>query len=169
MENKFKLSQIFKLVIPTILMMSFMSLYTIVDGAFVSTLVGTDALSAVNIAYPYVNFILGISIMLGTGGCALVMKKIGEGKNEEAKRDFSLILYFAFVSSLVICGLSILFIEQILKLLGTTNSLYQYTKDYLFYMIIFVTPTILKFIMEQFLIATNRPKTALFLSVSGGI
>ena len=65
MENKFKISQVFRLVFPTILMMSFMSLYTIVDGAFVSRFVGTDALSAVNIAYPYVNFLLGTSIMLG--------------------------------------------------------------------------------------------------------
>ncbi len=169
MENKFKLSQIFKLVIPTILMMSFMSLYTIVDGAFVSRFVGTDALSAVNIAYPYVNFVLGISIMLGTGGCALVMKKVGEGKNDEAKKDFSLIISFALIFSIILCFFSVLFIEQILKLLGTTDSLYQYTKDYLFFAIIFVTPTILKFIVEQFLVAINKSKTALFLSVSGGI
>lgn len=169
MENKFRLSQIFRLAIPTILMMSFMSLYTIVDGAFVSRFVGTDALSAVNIAYPYVNFVLGISVMLGTGGCALVMKRVGEGKTDEAKKDFSLIVFFAFVFSIILCFLSIMFIEQILKLLGTTNSLYQYTKDYLFYMIIFVTPTILKFIVEQFLVAINKSKTALFLSVSGGV
>lgn len=169
MENKFRLSQIFKLVIPTILMMSFMSLYTIVDGAFVSRFVGTDALSAVNIAYPYVNFVLGISIMLGTGGCALVMKKVGEGKNDEAKKDFSLIISFALIFSIILCFFSVLFIEQILKLLGTTDSLYQYTKDYLFFAIIFVTPTILKFIVEQFLVAINKSKTALFLSVSGGI
>lgn len=169
MENKFRLSQIFKLVIPTILMMSFMSLYTIVDGAFVSRFVGTDALSAVNIAYPYINFVLGISIMLGTGGCALVMKKVGEGKNDEAKKDFSLIVSFALIFSIILCFLSMIFIEQILKLLGTTDSLYQYTKDYLFFAIIFVTPTILKFIVEQFLVAINKSKTALFLSVSGGI
>lgn len=169
MENKFRLSQIFKLVIPTILMMSFMSLYTIVDGAFVSRFVGTDALSAVNIAYPYINFVLGISIMLGTGGCALVMKKVGEGKNDEAKKDFSLIVSFALIFSIILCFFSMIFIEQILKLLGTTDSLYQYTKDYLFFAIIFVTPTILKFIVEQFLVAINKSKTALFLSVSGGI
>lgn len=169
MENKFRLSQIFKLVIPTILMMSFMSLYTIVDGAFVSRFVGTDALSAVNIAYPYINFVLGISIMLGTGSCALVMKKVGEGKNDEAKKDFSLIVSFALIFSIILCFFSMIFIEQILKLLGTTDSLYQYTKDYLFFAIIFVTPTILKFIVEQFLVAINKSKTALFLSVSGGI
>lgn len=169
MENKFKISQVFKLVLPTIFMMSFMSLYTIVDGAFVSRFVGTDALSAVNIAYPYVNFLLGVSIMLGSGGCALVMKKIGEGKNNEAKKDFSLIVWFTFILSILIIFLSLIFIEQILKILQAEGSLYKATKEYLFYMIVFATPTMLKYIVEQFLVAINRSKIALILSVSGGI
>lgn len=169
MENKFKISQVFKLVLPTIFMMSFMSLYTIVDGAFVSRFVGTDALSAVNIAYPYVNFLLGVSIMLGSGGCALVMKKIGEGKNNEAKKDFSLIVCFTFILSILIIFLSLIFIDQILKILQAEGSLYKATKEYLFYMIVFATPTMLKYIVEQFLVAINRSKIALILSVSGGI
>ena len=169
MESKFKVSQVFKLVLPSIFMMSFMSLYTIVDGAFVSRFVNTDALSAVNIAYTYVNFILGLSIMLGSGGCALVMKKLGEGKEDEAKKDFSLIIIFTFFLSIVLIILSLLSIEYILKILQAKDSLYDYTKDYLFYMIIFAIPTMLKFIVEQFLVAIHRAKTALILSVSGGI
>ncbi len=169
MESKFKISQVFRLVFPTILMMSFMSLYTIVDGAFVSRFVGTDALSAVNIAYPYVNFLLGTSIMLGSGGCALVMTKLGEGKEIEAKRDFSLIILFTFCLSIAIIIASIIFIEYILKLLQAENSLYDYTKSYLFYMIVFATPTMLKYVVEQFLVAINKAKIALILSVSGGI
>lgn len=169
MENRFKISQILKIIVAPIIMMSFMSLYTVIDGAFVSRFVGTDALSAVNIAYPYVNVILGISVMLGAGGCALVMKKVGEGKNDEARRDFSLIILFAFILSIVITIFSIIFIENIVKGLGGIGNLYSFTKEYLFYMIVFVMPTILKFIVEQFLIAINKSKVALFLSVIGGI
>ena len=169
MENKFRVSQVFKLVLPTIFMMSFMSLYTIVDGAFVSRFVSTDALSAVNIAYPYVNFILGLSIMLGSGGCALVMKKIGEGRSDEAKKDFSLIIVFTLIISIILIILSLLSIEYILKILQAKDDLYEYTKNYLFYMIVFATPTMLKFIVEQFLVAINKSKIALILSVSGGI
>lgn len=169
MENKFRVPQVFKLVLPTIFMMSFMSLYTIVDGAFVSRFVSTDALSAVNIAYPYVNFILGLSIMLGSGGCALVMKKIGEGRSDEAKKDFSLIIVFTLIISIILIILSLLSIEYILKILQAKDDLYEYTKNYLFYMIVFATPTMLKFIVEQFLVAINKSKIALILSVSGGI
>lgn len=169
MEQNFKLNQILKLVLPTIFMMLFMSLYTIIDGGFVSRFVGTDALSAVNIAYPYINFILGISIMLGSGGCALVMKKLGQGKDDEAKKDFSLIIVFSLILSFIISFFSFIFLDEIVKLLKGEGNLYNYTKEYLFYVIIFVAPTILKFIVEQFLVATNRQNIALFLSVTGGV
>lgn len=169
MQKDFNFKTLLNLVIPTIFMMSFMSLYTIIDGAFVSKLVGTDALSAVNIAYPYMNFILGISVMLGSGGCALVMKKLGEGRETEAKKDFSLILIFAFLLSIFLSIFCLIFIDKILKILGTTDKLYYHTKNYLLYLIIFTMPTTLKFIVEQFLIASGKEKIALILSVSGGI
>ncbi|MDM8129322.1 MATE family efflux transporter, partial [Paraclostridium benzoelyticum] len=53
MENSlaksFKFSSLIKFTIPSIVMLVFISLYTIVDGVFVSRFVNTDALSAVNI------------------------------------------------------------------------------------------------------------------------
>ena len=169
MNEHFKLSQILKLVTPTIFMMCFLSLYTMVDGTFVSKFVNTNALSAINIAFPYVNFILGISIMLSMGGCALVMKKLGEGKEDEAKKDFSLIIAFAFIFSILLSIVSLIFIDELLNLLQAKGTLYEYAKDYLFYMIIFATPNILKSIVEQFLIATNKSTTALILTLFGGI
>nr|WP_317357217.1 MATE family efflux transporter [uncultured Tyzzerella sp.] len=169
MNENFKLSQILKLVTPTIFMMCFLSLYTMVDGAFVSRFVNTTALSAINIAFPYVNFLLGISIMLSSGGCALVMKKLGEGKEEEAKKDFTLILTFAFIVSIVISILSLIFLEQLLNIFQAKGNLYEYAKDYLICIILFAMPTILKSIVEQFLIATNRPNIALILTLFGGI
>ena len=76
--------------LPTILSMVFMSIYTTVDGLFVARLVNTDALSAVNIVMPMVFIATGIGTMFGSGGNALVAKKIGEGKKQEAREDFSL-------------------------------------------------------------------------------
>ncbi len=169
MHENFKLSEILKLVTPTIFMMVFLSLYTMVDGAFVAKFVNTNALSAINIAFPYINFLLGISIMLSSGGCALVMKKLGEGKTDEAKKDFTLIIIFAFVLSIFISILSFIFIDTLLKILHAEGNLYTYAKDYLFCIIIFAMPTILKSIVEQFLIAINKPITALILTLSGGI
>lgn len=61
--------------LPTTIMMVVMSLYTIVDGVFVSRYVSTNALSSINIVYPVINIVLGISVMLSTGSSAIVAKK----------------------------------------------------------------------------------------------
>ena len=71
------LRNIMKFAIPTIVMTLFMSFYTMVDGLFVSNLIGTDALSAVNLTAPIISLVTAISTMLATGGSAVIMKKMG--------------------------------------------------------------------------------------------
>ena len=75
----FKLFSLLRFAFPTMLMMVFMSLYTIVDGIFVSRLVGSDALSSVNIVYPVINLLIAAGVMLASGGSAVIAKKMGEG------------------------------------------------------------------------------------------
>lgn len=169
MDSTITSKKIFKTVTPSIFMMILLSLYTIIDGAFVSNFVGTDALSAVNITYPYINFVIGISVMLGTGGCAIVMKQVGEGNEDDARRNFSLIISFALFISIIVTIISVIFIDNIIFFLGSTEDLYQLCYDYLFYSVLFITPTILKFIVEQFLVSINKSTIALILSIIGGI
>lgn len=51
-SRDFKLFSLLRFALPSMIMMVFMSLYTIVDGIFVSRLVGSEALSAINIVFP---------------------------------------------------------------------------------------------------------------------
>lgn len=69
---------------PSIIMMVFMSFYTIVDGIFVSRFVGSNALSSLNIVYPAINILIAIASMLATGGTAIISKYLGQNKKREA-------------------------------------------------------------------------------------
>lgn len=69
-----------KFAAPSIIMMIFMSLYTIVDGIFISRFIGSNALSSTNIIYPVVNVAIAVSTMIGTGGSAIISRYLGEGK-----------------------------------------------------------------------------------------
>ena len=89
---------------PSILMMGFMSLYTIVDGMFVSRYVGSNALSSVNIVYPILNLLIAIGLMLATGGSAVVSKKFGERKAEEARSTFSMVAAAGLSASILLTG-----------------------------------------------------------------
>ena len=79
-EKPVTLRNIVKFAVPTIAMTVFMSFYTMVDGLFVSNLIGTDALSAINLTAPIIQLVTAISTMLATGGSAVIMKKMGEQK-----------------------------------------------------------------------------------------
>ena len=97
------LKNILKFAVPTIAMTVFMSFYTMVDGLFVSNLIGTDALSAINLTAPVIQLVTAVSTMLATGGSAVIMKKMGEKKAEEAREDFTaLILINAAVGLLML-------------------------------------------------------------------
>ena len=78
-SREFHFGSLLLFALPTVIMMIFMSMYSIVDGIFVSRFIGTDALSATNIVYPALNLVLAVAIMLSTGGSAVVARKLGEG------------------------------------------------------------------------------------------
>lgn len=90
---------------PTTFMMLFMVLYTIVDTVFVTRFVGTDALSAINIVCPVTNFIVGIGTMLATGGNAILSRKMGAEKHQEAKEDFTLLILSSALISVLLFAL----------------------------------------------------------------
>lgn len=104
-EKPVTLGNILKFAVPTIVMTVFMSFYTMADGLFVSNLIGTNALSAINLTAPVIQLVTAISTMLATGGSAVIMKKMGQGRHEEAKEDFR---YFALKSLQMLSQMDVL-------------------------------------------------------------
>ena len=107
LSDHFTYGRLLRFTLPSIIMMIFTSIYSVVDGLFVSNLVGDMALSAVNIVFPVTMILGAFGFMLGTGGTALVAKTLGEGKQEEANRIFSMLIYFAIGLGLVLTMLGI--------------------------------------------------------------
>ena len=103
-DKPVSLKNILKFAVPTIAMSVFMSFYTMVDGLFVSNLIGTDALSAINLTAPIIQLVTAISTMLATGGSAVIMKKMGEHKSEEAKEDFTFLILVNVFVGLAMCA-----------------------------------------------------------------
>ena len=92
-EQKFNISRLIKFSIPSIIMMFVLSMYQCVDGLFVSNFVNTNAIGAINIVYPFIFIGLGISLMLGTGGSALIGKALGEGDKDKANSLFTFLIF----------------------------------------------------------------------------
>lgn len=165
----FKLFSLLRFAFPTMVMMVFMSLYTIVDGIFVSRLIGADALSSVNIVYPVINVLIAAGIMLASGGSAVIATKLGEGKDLEAKEDFSFLVLFGFVLGILMMLFGNLFIEPLVKALGATPVLMEYCTDYLSVCLFLAPACMLQLLFQTFFVTAGKPMAGLFLTISGGI
>ena len=76
-EKEVRFGKVLRFILPTYLTSLFNTLYTIVDGIFVSQYVGTNALAAINIVYPIVNILTGIALVFAAGGSAMAAISIG--------------------------------------------------------------------------------------------
>ncbi|MCI8363204.1 MAG: MATE family efflux transporter, partial [Clostridia bacterium] len=154
---------------PTIVMMMFMGLYTMVDTVFVAQLVNTDALSAINIVCPVVNLTVGLGTMAAAGGNAIVSRKMGAGAVREAREGFTLLVVagVAMGAGLMVAGF--LWMEEIVYALGASRRLFPYCRDYLAVLVLFIPANILQTLFANFLVTAGRPGLGLGLSVSAGV
>lgn len=169
LAQKINLGSLIKFALPTIIMMIFMGLYTIIDTIFVSRFVNTDALSAINIVCPVINIIVGISTMLATGSNAIIAKNMGENRYQEANQNFTMIIIIGIIIAIIITLSGIIFIDQIVWGLGASEQLFKYCKNYLFIIILFTPASFLQILFQSLIITAGKPNLGLILSFSAGI
>ena len=169
LAKDFNFRSLLKFAFPSIIMMIFMSLYSIVDGFFIAQYVDSMALSAANIVYPAVSILLAVGIMFGTGGSAVVAAKIGQGKQEEANRNFSALTLTTLIIGILGAVLGNLFCRQICSLLGATPVLMDYGTAYLRTILSFAPVCLLQALFQSFFVTAGRPGLGLSLTVSAGI
>ena len=161
MDNKlareFHTGSLIRFALPNIVMMVFMSLYTIVDGMFISRLVGTLALSAVNMSYPLSSLQLALGIMLGTGGSAVIAREMGEGKDALAREDFSCIVAVALGTGVVFALAGNFFLGPILELLGTSEVQMPYTVEYTRILLWFAPAMFLQTVFQVLFVTAGKP------------
>ncbi|GFI48405.1 multidrug export protein MepA [Lachnospiraceae bacterium] len=163
------LKNILKFAVPTIAMTVFMSFYTMVDGLFVSNLIGTDALSAINLTAPVIQLVTAISTMLATGGSAVIMKKMGEHKSDEAKEDFTFLILVNVLVGAAMCALGYLAMDYIFAGMNLSPQVEGYCVAYLSRYLVFTVPILLMNNFTLYMIACERAALSLACSVTGGI
>ncbi len=156
-------------VVPSVIMLVFIAFYYLIDAIFVANFVSSDALAAINIVYPISGLGWGISIMLAAGSSAIVAIKMGEGKAREANEKFSLICVVTIVLGVLAVIFCLVFLEELVGLLGATSRLWDYCMDYAWILIIALPAAFLGVMLEYFIRVDGRPGFTLFLYVSGGI
>lgn len=169
LSEHFDYKKLIKFTLPTIIMMIFTSIYGIVDGLFVSNVVGSEAFAGVNLIMPAIMILGSIGFMIGTGGSALVSKTIGEGKKEEARKYFSMLIYTILIVGAILSIIGIIFIREASILLGATGELIDICVTYGRVLLIALPVFLLQNCFQSFLIVAEKPKMGLIVSIITGL
>lgn len=155
--------------LPTITMMIVTSLYSVVDGIFVSNVLGSEAFAAVNLIFPFPMMLSAVGFMIGTGGSALVSMTLGEGKKQKANEYFSMLVAFVGVAGVLLTILGIAFIRPISMLLGAEGELLEGCVIYGSSLMLGLAPFMLQNCFQSFLVTAERPKLGLGISIAAGL
>lgn len=168
-QKPVNLKNIMKFALPTIAMSLFMSFYTMVDGLFVSNLIGTNALSAINLTAPVISLVTAISTMLATGGSAVIMTKMGEGKEKEAREDFTFLILVNGAVGMFMWFLGFISMDWFFLKMDLSPEVLFHCREYLSRYLVFTVPILLMNNFSLYMIACGKSSLSFICSVGGGI
>lgn len=169
LDRKISIGSLLKFAAPTIASTLLMEVYGIIDGLFVVHLIGTEALSAVNITFPIVLVIIAVGMMFGTGGSALVARQLGQKREEVARQNFTLIVFVALFAGIFVSVLGLIFLDPLLFFLGANEQLYDYCYEYAHTCLFFLPLMLFTGTFSMFYITRGRAVLGLIFSSIGGI
>lgn len=169
LQNNITTKNLIKFVLPSILIMIFISFYTLVDSIFISRFIGSDALAAVNISLPLYSIAFACGIMFATGGGAVIAVTLGQNRGNKASENFTSLLVIGTIFGIVATIICLLFKNNLISFLGPAESVKQYVMTYSTYLIIAFPFLIIKVVFESILRVDGTPNTALAMTVLGGV
>ena len=169
LSDHFTHRRLLRFTLPSIGMMIFTSIYSIVDGFFVSNFTGKTAFAAVNFIMPVLMILSIIGFMFGTGGSALIAKLLGEGKKEKANEIFSLIVYTTFALGVLLAALGMVFIRPVAALLGATGELLDSCVLYARIILTALPFYVLQNEFQCLFVTAEKPSLGLIVTVASGV
>jgi putative MATE family efflux protein len=137
-------------VVPAALSSCCFFLFTIVDGIFVGRGINTDALGAVNIAFPFIMLANAFNMLVTIGGVTITAIRLGRGDTEGANQSFMHSLFGAAVIAALLCLAGVCFTGPLARLLGANDAYFNYVYDYLFWYTAFLIPAQLGMTLQGF-------------------
>ena len=169
LSDHFTYGKLIKFTLPSIAMMIFTSIYSVVDGFFVSNFAGKVAFSAVNLIMPFLMIVATVGFMFGTGGTAIVANTLGAGNKEKANRYFSLFVYVAFALGVLLAVLGFVLLRPISMLIGAKGELLENCVVYGRILLTTLPFFVLQLLFQSFFVAAEKPHLGLLVTGASGV
>lgn len=173
-SEHFTYKKIGQMTIFPIIMMVFISLYSVVDGLFIANFSNNDAFAGVNLIFPFIMIIGSIGFMMGTGGTALVSKYLGEKKQDKANATFSLIIYTTMVLGLVFSIGGFFLVKPVVRLMASlskdsTEAMEGYAVTYGRIMLLGQMGFMLQNVFQSFFMVAEKGRISFRFTLAAGI
>lgn len=158
-----------RFVAPSVAMMVFTSIYSVVDGLFVTNFVGKTAFAAVNLIMPFIMILGTLGFMMGAGGSALVAKTRGEGDDARANAYFSMIVYVTLGAGALLALVGFAFMEDVARLLGANGDMLPVCVLYGRISMLSLPLFMLQYTFQVLASTAGKPKVGLYATLASGI
>lgn len=169
LSSHFGYKELFRFTLPAIMMLVFTSIYSVVDGFFVSNFVGKVPFAAINFVMPYLIILGCVGFMFGTGGGALIAKTLGEGDRKRANELFSMIVYAGLLSGVVLAVVSLLLLRPIVTLMGAEGPLFENCIIYGNIILAALPFFMLQYEFQCLFATAGKPTLGLSITVAAGL
>lgn len=168
-SDHFTLKRLLRFVLPSIIMMIFTSIYSVIDGLFVSNFVGKTSFASVNLIMPFIMILGAIGFMMGAGGNAIVSKTLGESKTKKANEYFSMIILTTAIGGITLSVIGAIFMPSIAQLLGAKGEMLKNCILYGRISMISLTAFMLQNVFQSFFVTAGKPQLGLAVMISAGL
>ena len=159
----------FSYIIPSLSAMIIFSLYSMVDGFFVSKYVGVEALSAVNLSMPFINIVFALGIIAAVGSQTMCGVFIGRKNYMKANKIFSFNIKTVTIFSIILTVLFYFNMDTIARLLGATEDLGPLVIEYLGNIVYFVPFLMISYNFEVMVKVDGFPRLAVATVITCGL
>ena len=146
-----------------------LSCYILADTFFIARGIGSDGLTALNIAIPIFNFVNGIGLMLGMGSATKYAILKAQNKNNEANIIFTNSLIYILIISVLFIAVSIFFTSHIAYILGARDNIHTMTNIYIKMILLFSPMFMLNNVLLGFVRNDNHPRLAMIAMLMGSL
>ena len=169
LSDHFTYGRILRFALPSMVMFVFTSIYTVVDGFFISNYAGKEPFAAVNLIMPFLMILGTVGFMFGTGGAAIVSKTLGEGDPDRANRYFSEIVEADILFGAILSAAGFILMEPVSLALGADEAMLPYCVLYGRICAAGNLAFMLQNAFQSFFVVAEKPHLGLFFTVASGV
>lgn len=169
LSEKFTSEKIILYALPAIISIIVTTSFGLVDGYFVSNLLGVDQFAAVNLVFPVLTVFPAAGYMIGSGASAVISDTMGKGNRNAACEKFSMTLALTLVIGVILGVIGYFSLPALINLLGADEELHGYCMEYGQIMLWFLPAFMVNMAFETLWITAEKSWNGFIVSVINGV